>query len=352
MILHSLPTIEDDDIAAVVDLLKSRQLHDGAVVHDLELKMANFVGRDYAISASSGFGAIHLALLALEVTKGDEVVIPSYTCSALLHPIALVGARAVIADISEDGFNSGFNQIEEKISSHTKAIILPHTFGFPAVDIPEIKKLGVPIIEDCAQALGGDYKGQKLGSFGDIAIFSFYASKVIAAGDGGMVLTNNKEWADRARAYRSYNGIKGRSELTLNYRLTNLPARLALSQLQKVDQFIARRNVLAKRYLKGLEGVKQVKMTWEGAEDSMYYRFIISVPDLLDLKNYLKDQGIHTGFGVLENMHPLMDLPDEEYPNAAKRLKQVLSLPIYPSLSESEVDMVCEKIRTYYSADS
>ncbi|MDR9443053.1 MAG: DegT/DnrJ/EryC1/StrS family aminotransferase, partial [Schleiferiaceae bacterium] len=205
---HSLPSIDEKDIEAVVSVLRSKNLQDGALVGELEQMMTEWLKVPYAISTANGFGAIHLALLALDIQKGDEVIIPSYTCSALLHPISLVGAKPIITDIGKNSFNATLQSIKEKSSNRTRAIILPHTFGFPVNDIQAVKELGIPLREVCAQAIGGSLKGQKLGSIGDISIFSFYASKVVCGGDGGMLMTKDPELAKSARDYRSYNGIK------------------------------------------------------------------------------------------------------------------------------------------------
>ena len=148
-ILHSGPTITQEDINAVTQVLQSKHLEDGMMVEQFEDKMKNLIGRQYAVATTNGFSAIHLTLIALQVKEHDEVIIPSYTCPALLNPVLLLGAKPVFADIEKGSFNISYQTIKDKITPKTKAIIVPHTFGFPA-DIREIQSLGVPVIEDCA----------------------------------------------------------------------------------------------------------------------------------------------------------------------------------------------------------
>ena len=177
MILHSRPTIDQRDIDCVSQVLLSGHLEDGANVRELELLFCSKFQRRYAVAVSSGFASILLSLKALRISDGDEVIIPSYTCPALLNPIRLLGAIPVLADVEENSFNIAFDNVAHLLSKKTKAIIIPHTFGFPA-NIDSIKELGIPVIEDCAQALGGSYHKAKLGSFGDLSVFSFYARKI------------------------------------------------------------------------------------------------------------------------------------------------------------------------------
>ena len=146
-ILHSGPTITQEDIHAVTEVLKSKHLEDGMMVEQFEDRMKNLIGRQYAVATTNGFSAIHLTLIALKVKENDEVIIPSYTCPALLNPVLLLKAKPVFADIAEGSFNISYQTIKDKITTKTKAIIVPHTFGFPA-DVREIESLGIPVVED------------------------------------------------------------------------------------------------------------------------------------------------------------------------------------------------------------
>lgn len=153
-ILHSVPTISEDDISTIQEVLTSKHLEEGEYVCQFEYKMSQYVGRKFAAATTNGFSAIHLALIALGVKENDEVIILSYTCPAVLNPIILLRAIPIIVDIDNGGFNISPQQIKDNLRPKTKAIIVPHMFGFPA-DIDEITKLGIPVIEDCAQAICG-----------------------------------------------------------------------------------------------------------------------------------------------------------------------------------------------------
>ncbi|MFA4932791.1 MAG: DegT/DnrJ/EryC1/StrS aminotransferase family protein, partial [Caldisericia bacterium] len=190
MIPHSKPTLDQRDYNAVLRVLQSGQISQGEYVKRFEANLSEFVGVKGGVATNSGTSALHLALLALEVGKGDEIILPSYVCTALLNAINYVGATPVLVDIEPDSFNLDAKRVKESLTEKTKAIIVPHLFGLPA-DMEELQSFGIPLIEDCAQALGATYKGKQAGSFGALSIFSFYATKVIASGEGGMVLSDS-----------------------------------------------------------------------------------------------------------------------------------------------------------------
>jgi perosamine synthetase len=198
MIPHSRPTIDQEEIAVVTDVLESGQLVQGEQVLHFEQSLAALIGVKGAAAVSSGTAALHLALLALQVGEGDEVAIPSFVCPALLNAIRYVRAVPVLADIDPETFNIGVVDLKRRLTRKTKAIICPHMFGLPA-DIREIVALGVPVIEDCAQSLGSRYGEAPAGSFGALSVFSFYATKVICTGEGGMVTANDRRLSERLR---------------------------------------------------------------------------------------------------------------------------------------------------------
>jgi len=342
-ILHSNPTITENDIQAVTDVLNSRHLEDGEIVEQFENKLKTYIGREYAVATTNGFSAIHLSLIALGVMENDEVIIPSYTCPALLNPVLIMGAKPVFADIEYDSFNISAEQVKKKISEKTKAIIVPHTFGFPA-DIEAIASLGYPVIEDCAQSLGGEFNGKKLGTSSEISIFSFYATKMMTSGDGGMVMTNNQDIYEKVLNYRYYGHRKNHKWIAYNYHLTNLPAALGISQLENLDEWVGKRKKLSKIYDHYFRENSRININFENKMQSIYFRYPIKVEQRNQLKEELKKADIYTGYGVLEGLHQLQDYPDKEYPNTAKFLEQILSLPIYPSLNESDIKFIAKKV--------
>ena len=344
MILHSKPTIDQSDIDSVSRVLTSGHLEDGAEVRKLEQSFCERFHRQYAVAVSSGFASIVLSLKALGVSPGDEVIFPSYTCPALLNPVRLLGAVPVLGDVEKDSFNISSNSVAHLVSQKTKAIIVPHTFGFPA-RIDEIKNLGVPVIEDCAQALGGVYKNRQLGTFGDLAVFSFYATKMIAAGDGGIIVTDNEEYYRMMLDYRYYGHRKGCDTVAYNFHLTNLPAALAISQLEKLDGFVRKRKELAILYDALLSELVGVSTVFENKEFSCFYRFPVRVSDASSIISMLKECGIGCGFGVLDGMHQLLGFDDRLFPHTDRNLKTIVSLPIYPLLTQEDVFQVVNTLK-------
>jgi len=342
-IAHSKPTITEKDIQAVCQALESRHLEDGNLVVEFEEKMKSYIGCSYSIATNTGFSAIHLSLIALELKKGDEVIIPSYSCPALLNPILIMGCIPVLVDTEMNSVCLSAIEVKRKITSKTKAIIVPHIFGFPA-PVEEICSYGVPVIEDCAQSVGGTIEGKKMGSFASISVFSFYASKMITTGDGGMLLTDDEEIYNRALNYRYYGHKKNHKYLAYNYHLTNMPAALGIAQLEKLDQIIQRRKEISRQYNKAFLACSEIDCTFEGRLNSAFYRYPVSINNRDFVKKELAQEGIQTGFGVLEGLHQLQDIGDNQFPETTKNLKNVLSLPIYPDLTNLEVKFVIDKI--------
>ncbi|MGC9310396.1 MAG: DegT/DnrJ/EryC1/StrS family aminotransferase, partial [Candidatus Aenigmatarchaeota archaeon] len=190
---HSRPTINEEDILCVASNLRSGKIATGGEVGVFEKEMSDYIGALGGVAVNSGTSALFLALKALEVKNGDEVILPSYVCASVLSAVNSTGAKPVLADIENEGYNICPKSAAEKITARTKSIIVPHMFGAPA-GLEELLELKVPVIEDCAQSAGASYNGKKLGSFGAMSIFSFYATKVLTTGHGGMVLTCSKDF--------------------------------------------------------------------------------------------------------------------------------------------------------------
>ena len=344
MILHSKTTIDQSDIESVSRVLMSGHLEEGTEVLNLERVFCSRLHRKYAVAVSSGFASILLSLKALGVSSGDEIIIPSYTCQALLNPIRLLGAKPVLADVEENSFNISYDSTVHLVSNRTKAIILPHTFGFPA-KIDLIKELGIPIIEDCAQSLGGSYLNEPLGSFGDLAVFSFYATKMISAGDGGLIVTDNEEYFKVLLDYRYYGHRKGCGTVAYNFHLTNMPAALALSQLKRLDLFVQKRKELALLYDSLLLNVAGVSVSFDNKDSSCYYRYPIRVSDAASTIRLMGERGIGCGYGVLDGMHQLLNLDRKDFAHTERNLKTIVSIPLYPLLTEEEVFQVVDSLK-------
>ena len=248
---HSRPTLGEEEVKAVAEVIKSGHIAEGEVVQRFEKTFAGKMGVQDAAAVSSGTAALHLTLLALGIGSDDEVIIPSYVCTALLHAIQYVGARPVLAEIDSKTYNIDPDDVQRRITIRSKAIIVPHMFGL-AANLDKLLKLEVPIIEDCAQAVGGTYHQKPLGSFGDAAIFSFYATKMMATGEGGMVTSNSTEFIKRVRDLRTYDQ-KPADKVRYNYKMSDVQAALGEMQFARLNDFITRRKKIAQRYFKSLK---------------------------------------------------------------------------------------------------
>ncbi len=338
------PFIDEDDIRIVTEVLKSKHLEEGAYVKQFEETVRQKLDKKFAKATVNGFSSIHILLLSLGLKEGDEVIIPSYCCPAVLYPVKLTGATAVFADIAGNSFSMTVETINAVKTERTKLIIYPYQFGFPG----EIDKVfeafpDVYIIEDIAQSFGVRYKSKMLGSFTDYAIASFYASKMITAGDAGMALTNREDVSDSFNYYTYYGSRKGKQETGYNYHLTNMNAALGISQCSKLKFITEERKKLAGIYHRELQGLADLQVNFWGMEYASYLKYPVLCRDqkMRDhLNTALKKQKIHCGFGVLEALHVKEEL-ELSFPNTEDFISRILCLPIYPSLIKEDVEYIC-----------
>lgn len=345
VIPHSKPTLNQLDIDSVINVLQSNHLEDGGNVRELESYFCNYYDKKFAIAVSNGFAAIHLSLLALGVQKGDEVILPSYSCAALLNPVLILGASPIIVDIESDSYNMSIIEVEKRISKKTKAIIVPHIFGIPA-RIDELKRLNIPIIEDCAQSVGNYYKNKKIGSYGDISIFSFYATKMLTGGDGGLILCDNEVYNNIILNYKYYGHKRMHKYQAYNYQTNNIQAALVLSQMKRIDDFVQKRKELAQYYDSNLAICSELSVNYQNKEYSCFYRYPVTLHSkkLEFVKDKLYELGIGTGYGVLEGNHQLLDRSNKDFPNTFYKLNHTISIPIYPSLDKKDIDYISENL--------
>jgi len=345
VIYHSKPTIGIEEEESVLKVIRSGQLSQGSEVLEFENLVANYIGKKYAIAVSSGLAALHLSLIGLGINDGDEVILPSYTCDALLQAVLYIRAKPVIVDVNYEDGNISFDDTLRVISDKTKAIIIPHTFGFPA-NLNKFLNLNIPIIEDCAVAIGGIYKGRKLGSFGGVSVFSFYATKMIATGEGGMILTDDEKIANKVRELRDYTKHTI-FKIRYNYKMTDIEAALGICQIKKLDQFIEKRKVLFDRYIELMNNRDDIVLSYYNYEEGTipsFYRFIIKLTgyNINSVIEAMRNRGIICGRGVLQPLHRLLGLNSAIYPNSERLSKEVISLPLYPSLDIAKIDHVAE----------
>lgn len=354
MIQHNKPYFDIADKNIVAAVLQSGYVAQGEEVEYFEHELSSYVKCGHSILVNSGTTALYLALYALRVSKGDEVILPTYVCSALLNSIYMIGAIPKIVDVNEDDFNIDWKEVDIKLNSRTKAIMVPHIHGMPSF-VPSEKYNGVPIIEDCATALGSKVHLRgggilHVGNIADISVMSFYATKFCAMGYGGFVMTKNKELADRVIGYREFDCVE-EYHPRFNFQVSDLNAGLGRSQLRKVDAFLERRKQIAARYddvfnQKGIE--RQTSMI-----DCQYnnYRYIIRLKEaeVNKLSTYLYNKGIKTIIPIetYELLHNYLKLSPTSCPVAEKIAKTTLSMPIYPALKDDEIEYIVNTIKEY-----
>ena len=263
----SAPDIGEAEIEAVVAVLRTSRLSLGPQMEAFEQAMAEYIGVSHAIAVSSGTAGLHLALLAHNIGPGDEVIVPSFTFIAVANAVRYVGAHPVFADIDAESLNLSPACVEASITPRTRALIAVHTFGRPA-DIPALlaiaRRHNLILIEDACEAIGAELDGKRVGAFGDAAVFAFYPNKQITTGEGGIVVTPNPEAARRMGALRNHGRYEceprsestwlDHAELGFNYRLSEMQCALGLVQLRRLDQILARRAAVGRRYCDLLAG--------------------------------------------------------------------------------------------------
>jgi perosamine synthetase len=336
---HSRPTLGEEEIRAVAKVISSGHVAEGPVARRFEKQFAQRLNVPHAIATSSGTAALHLALLALGVQPQDEVIIPSFVCSALLHAVRYLHAVPVLAEIDLGTYNLSVEDVAARITSRTKAMIVPHMFGKPAA-IKKLLAFHIPIIEDCAQSLGAVHERQPVGTFGRIAVFSFYATKVIATGEGGMVATSSAELAERVRDLKTYDK-RTDDQTRYNYKLTDLQAAIGLAQFSRLDELLRARRRIAARYDRAFEGLNIGAPAPD--DEHIYYRYVIQPPgDLQSWIGELRRNGIGCERPVYRPLHRCLGRDD--YPFTERAWLRCLSLPIYPSLTDAEADRLIEEV--------
>lgn len=344
MIPHSRPTLGEEEKKACEAVLDSLQIAQSEKARAFEEIFCDLLGRRYAVAVSSGTSALILSLTALEISKGDEVICPSFACVALLHAIDAVGARPVLADIDLEDFNISVSDLKKKIRKRTKVVIVPHAFG-RASRMNEILKLGIRVVEDGTQALGARAGGKKVGSFGEVSLFSFYATKMITTGEGGMILTDSSRVAQKLFDLRDYDKKENYQPRT-NSKMTDLEAAIGIEQVKKLPFFIQRRREIASRYREAFQGSGAALPVEDEDRDHVYYRYVVRVPK--KSKQWLRElqgRGIDAKRPLFKPLHRYLDFQNASFPATTQAMKEACSLPIYPSLSAEESHEICEAIR-------
>lgn len=346
MIPIARPLIGDAEVEAVVAVLRSGQLAQGDTVAAFERAFADLCGVEHAIATTSGTTALHLALLAHGIGPGDEVITTPFSFIASANAALYVGARPVFADIDPDTFNIDPDDIEHRITPRTKAILPVHLYGNPAdldrlTDIAERHDL--ILIEDACQAHGATWNGQAVGSFGTDC-FSFYPTKNVTSGEGGIITTNDAALAERARLLRSH-GMPQRYHhdfLGYNFRLSNIHAAIGLQQLEHFEEWTHRRQANADILSDLLDGLDISFQRVSPNAVCVYHQFTIRIPEQRDqVAERLKARGVGCEIYYPIPIHQQVSYRsmgyDDDLPEAEKAAREVLSLPIHPSLKRHEL---------------
>ncbi|AFZ46820.1 DegT/DnrJ/EryC1/StrS aminotransferase [Cyanobacterium stanieri PCC 7202] len=361
---------------AIALVLESTQFVLGPEVQKLEQEIASFLGVNHAIGVNSGTDALLIALRALNIGEGDEVITTSFSFYATAESISLVGAKPIFADIEEDSFNINPESIKEKITPKTKAILPVHLYGQPAkmAQIKEIaEEYGLKIIEDCAQAFGAKYygdclgceqkcsdaqrnsiEGKYVGGIGDIGAFSFYPTKNLGAyGDGGMITTNDDDIAELARMLRVHGAKKNYHNEMLGYnsRLDSIQATILRVKLNYIKDWNQARQNIARKYNQLLGNLKSIVVP-SFSDGHVFHQYTIRVDNGRrdELKAYLADKGIGSMiyYPIPQDQLPVYKGQYTPNPISTQLAYEVLSLPIYPELSEDKVQEVANAIISFY----
>jgi dTDP-4-amino-4,6-dideoxygalactose transaminase len=336
LIPHSKPTLTEADAARVAAVVRSGQIAQGPEVAAFERELAVRLGTPAAAAVSSGSAALELALRALDVAGADEVVIPTYVCAALHHAVTRVGATPVLAEADPATLSVDPADVERRLSARTKCVIVPHAFGL-AASLQRFDALGVPVIEDCAQAIGATDDGRPVGSRGRLSIVSFYATKMLTTGEGGAV-AGPRDLIERVRDLRDYDE---RLDLAprFNYKMSDLQAALGRSQLARLDEFIARRHAVAARYRARLSGAPYGLPPDPAGGRHVYHRFVVDVGRPVGaVIDALAAGGVMARRPVFRPLHQA--LGSSGFDIADRLWSERLSLPCYPALAAAEIDTV------------
>lgn len=351
------PIIGEEEIENVVEVLKSGMIAQGPKVMEFEEKFANWIGAKYGIATNSGTSALHVALLACGIGEGDEVITTPFTFIASGNAIVYTGATPVFADIDLDTYTIDPDKIEDLITDKTKAILPVQLYG-QAADMDKIRKIAekhdLKIIEDAAQAHGAEYNGEKVGTLGDMACFSFYPTKNMTTSEGGMITTNDEELAKKAQMFRAHGASERyhHDEIGYNFRMTDIAAAIGLAQLNVIDEFnnkrISNANYLNEQ-LKDVEGIVTPKSPDNYKHVYHQYTILVEKGNRDDWVEFLTNKGIGTG---IHYPIPLYNQPiykklgiEGDCPLAEKAADNVISLPVHPSLTKEDLDLVVDAVK-------
>lgn len=358
----SAPDITNEDIESVVRVLRSGRLALGAKTDEFEKALSEYIGVNHAIAVSSGTAALHLLVRAFGIGADDEVVVPSFTFAASVNAFLYEGAKPVFVDIEKDTYNLNPEMIEEKITPKTKAIMAVDVFGHP-VEWDVLKRIAdnhdLKVIDDSCEAIGAEYKGRKLGTFGNAGAFAFYPNKQMTTGEGGIIVTNDDEIARLCRSMRN----QGRGEmgawlehdrLGYNYRMDELSASLGVTQLRRIDNFIRKREEVAQKYTAKLEKYdwvhppvvrSHVRMSW--------FVYVVTLQEGIDRDDIIQEmersgvpaRGYFLPVHQQKYIRAMFGNLDGQLPVTESIARRTVALPFHNNLTGEEIDTVVEVLK-------
>ena len=351
------PLVGEEEVEAVARVMRSGMLAQGSVVTEFESRFAEYCGSRHAIGVNSGTAALHAALLAAGVGPGDSVVVPAFTFFATASAVSMCGATPLFADVDPRTFNIDPESVEDLIRPDTRAVIGVHLFGQP-FDIGAVREVcedrDLVLIEDAAQAHGAEYHGKRAGSLADIGCFSFYPTKNMTTGEGGMVTTDDDLLAEKVRLLINHGQSKKylHTVIGYNYRMTNIDAAIGLVQTGRVEGFNERRRENARYLDRHLAGSGLVTPHVAPGVRHVYHQYVVKVPSGYPLSrdafmSALSEQGIGTAvhYPIPVNRQPVYQGENASCPVAGDLAASVVSLPVHPSVTDEELAYICEAVR-------
>jgi len=354
------PDITEKEIEAVSEVLHTPKLSLGPKLNEFEKRLAEYGGVKYAVVVNSGTSALHLAIRALNIGEGDEVITTPFSFIASANCILFEKGRPVFVDIDPLTWNIDPNLIEAKITERTKAILAVDLFGYPADwdRLREIaKKYNLKLIEDAAEAIGAEYKGKKAGSLGDVAVFAFYPNKQITTGEGGAILTNDERVAELCRSLRNQGREDGKGwfehvRLGYNYRLSEINCALGIVQLKRLEEILSKRERIAQIYNKKLKEIEEIQLPQKSPDiRRSWFVYVIKLRDDFTMEQrdkilkYLQRNGIECrGYFAPIHLQPLykkLGYSKGDFPLTEAISARTIALPFYSDLDEERIDYIC-----------
>ncbi|NJM94422.1 MAG: DegT/DnrJ/EryC1/StrS aminotransferase family protein [Cytophagales bacterium] len=350
------PSLDGREAEYVNECLRSNWISSkGSYVHLFEQEFAAMVKAPYSVSVCNGTCALHLAMIALGIGPGDEVIVPTFTYIASVNAILYVGARPVFVDCQADTWQIDPEQVKKKISSATKAVMAVHLYGHPC-DLTALTQTcqqhGVFLVEDCAEAIGSYYQDQHVGTFGDIAVFSFYGNKTITTGEGGMVVTKDEMLYERSLHYRGQGLAKYREYwhdvVGYNFRMTNICAAIGLAQLENVEKKLEKKRLLAQGYAQRLKGHALELHREIGPVRHSYWMCSVLVESQTQ-RDLTRQKLAKAGIETRPLFYPIHTMPMfasryERHPHSESISLRGMNLPSYPDLGEADLDYICAQL--------